>query len=209
MTRILVADDHRLFREGLKRLLDGESDLSIEGEADSGAQALSLLANGGWNLMLLDLRLPDMEGMDVLEQMRERNDTTPVLILSMYPAEQYAARTARLGALGYMSKNCSSGELIQAIRKVAQGDAWLEARSARNMLMELARGAPTHAHQRLSPREFSVFMNLARGRSIASIAAEMQINAKTVSTYRARVLDKLTLENNAAIVRYALDHDLL
>lgn len=209
MTRILVADDHRLFREGLRRLLDKEPDLSIGGEAESGSQALSLLADGGWELMLLDIRMPDMEGMEVLEQMRRRNDATPVLVLSMYPAEQYAARTARLGAMGYMSKNCSSGELIQAIRKVSQGDAWLEARSARNLLMELARGTPAHAHQRLSPREFSVFMHLARGRSISSIATEMQINAKTVSTYRTRVLDKLGLENNAGIVRYALDQDLL
>ncbi len=209
MTRVLVADDHTLFRQGLKRLLEEAPDLEIAGEAGDGLQAVEMARSGSWGLMLLDISLPGIGGLEVLRRIRAEGIDVPVLMLSMHPAEHYAAQAARLGAAGYLGKDCSSEHLIHAMRKVAEGGSYLEARCARDLFFRLARGDDEPLHHRLSPRELEVFVNLAKGGTITGIAAEMGINAKTVSTYRSRVLHKLRLRNNAEIVRYVLAHNLI
>ena len=209
MTRVLVADDHTLFRQGLRRLLADAADLEVAGKAGSGRAALELVRQGPWGLMLLDISLPDLGGLEVLRQIRLEGRSLPVLMLSMHPPERYAAEAARLGAAGYIGKDCSSQELIEAMRRVSGGGAYLEERQAPRLFFHLARGGGEPPHHRLSPRELQVFMSLARGHSIARIAGDMGINAKTVSTYRARLLDKLELANNAEVVRYVLAHSLM
>jgi DNA-binding NarL/FixJ family response regulator len=209
MTRVLVADDHTLFRQGLRRLLSDALDLEVTGEAGSGREALARARENSWDLMLLDISLPDLGGLEVLRQMRLEGSSLPVLMLSMHPAERFAAEAARLGAAGYISKDCSSLDLIEAMRRVSGGGSYLEERHAHALFFHLARGLDEPPHHRLSPRELQVFMSLARGHTIARIAADMGINAKTVSTYRARLLDKLDLHNNAEVVRYVLAHNLM
>ncbi len=209
MMRVLVADDHSLFRQGLRRLLEDAPDLEVAGEAGDGFTALELARSGNWDLMLLDITLPGIGGLEVLRRLRAEGIDLPVLILSMHPAEHYAVQAARLGAAGYLDKDCSSQHLIHAIRKVAEGGSYLDVRCARDLFFQLARGVDALPHHRLSPRELEVFILLAGGGTVTGIGAEMGVHAKTVSTYRARVLNKLGLRHNADIVRYALHHHLV
>ncbi|WP_168735151.1 response regulator [Pseudothauera rhizosphaerae] len=208
MTRVLVVDDHTLFRQGLHRLLADVPDLEMAGEASTAAQALAMIRAQPWDLVLLDIRLPDAGGLEVLRQLRAEGRDVPVLMLTMYPAERFAAQAARLGAAGYLSKDCSAHHLVEAMRKVAAGGSYIDAHSASDLFFRLARGGGDPPHHLLSRREFEVFIKLAKGHTISQIAADMNVSAKTVSTYRARLLGKLELGNNAEIVRYALAHNL-
>lgn len=211
MTRVLVADDHLLFRQGLKRLFEESPNLRITGEAEDGEQALALACSdkSSWDLMLLDISLPVMNGLEVLRRMRARGIALPVLVLSMHPADDYASQAVRLGASGYLDKNCSADELIRAMDKVSQGGSYLNARSAHDLFFRIARGRDQLLHLKLSPRELEVFSKLARGRSITKISSNMGVSAKTISTYRARILQKLDMTNNADIVRYSLTHNMI
>lgn len=209
MTPVMVVDDHTLFREGLRRLLKDTPDLEVAGEAEDGLAALELARLGGWGLMLLDISLPGVGGMEVLRRMRAEGIGLPVLMLSMHPAEQYATQAVRLGAAGYLNKDCSLQQLIDAMRKVAKGGSYLGTHCARDLFFRLARGTLEPEHHHLSPREFEVLIHLAHGRTISGIAALLGVNAKSISTYRARVLQKLGLANNAEIVRYVLAHNLM
>lgn len=209
MTRILIADDHTLFRQGLKRLLEDAPELEVAGEARDGLEALEMARSGAWDLMLLDINLPGLGGLEVLQRMRVEGIGLPVLVLSMYAPEHYAAQVTRLGAAGYIDKDCSAEQLIDAMDTVSKGGSYLEPGCASDLFFRLARGDDELPHRRLSTRELEVFLNLAKGHTITGIAAGMGINAKTVSTYRARILHKLDMANNADIVRYALAHHLI
>lgn len=208
MIRILLADDHTLFRQGLRRLLDECPDLDLAGEAGTACETLERLDREAWDLLLLDLSLPDQSGMEVLRQLRGRTPC-PVLVLTMHAAERYAELAVQLGANGYIGKDCTSRELIEAIRKVAGGGHYLPARLAEALFFRTARGQSHAAGRPLSPRERDVLAYLARGHSLAEIGRLLGVKPKTVSTFRARLLAKLELANNAQLVRYALDHGLL
>lgn len=208
MTQVLLADDHTLFREGLKRLLEDAPDLVVAGEAATAAETLHLVRNQDWGLILLDISLPDLSGIEVMRLIHQEKPACPVLMLSMYPAEDFAALAIHQGAAGYIGKDSTSAQLIEAMRRVAAGGRYVDPRMAHDLFFDMARqGVPPHTD--LSPRESQVLTALVGGHTIAEIARQLGVNAKTVSTYRARLLNKLGLGNNAQLVRYAMEYRLI
>ncbi|MEA2342983.1 MAG: two-component system, NarL family, invasion response regulator UvrY [Thermoanaerobaculia bacterium] len=208
MIRVLIADDHDIVREGVKQIVSETSDIVVGGEARTGAEALDQARQGGWDVVILDLNLPDRSGLDVLAQLRAVAADTPVLILSMHGEASYAARALKAGAAGYVSKNTAREHLVIAIRKLANGERFLTPELAESLAFGMM-GAKTSGHQSLSDREFQVLCLIAAGRPPREIAAELNVSVKTVATHRARLLQKMGLRNNAELVRYAIDHQLL
>lgn len=211
MLKILLADDHRIFREGLKRILEERPGLVVAGEADNGPQALDEAQKGKYDLMLLDISLPGMDGLEVLKQLKTRNPRLPVLILSMYPEEQYALRGLKAGASGYLTKESASEELVKAIEKVRKGGKYITASIAEKLATEFAAGSGKGEvlHEVLSDREFQVMCMIGAGKRVTEIAIELSLSIKTVWTYRSRILEKTGLKNNAEIIRYALQRNLI
>lgn len=209
--RVLIVDDHAIFRSGVRRLLSDESDMRISDEARHGAEALVKLRTGGVDLVLLDINLAGRSGLEVLTQIRAEWPKLPVIMLSMYPQEQYAAVALRGGARGYVSKDMESDDLVAAIRVVMAGGQFVSANVMRDLWQ-----APNPAltpddappHHRLTHREFQVLLGIAGGKSLTDMGKEMCLSVKTVSTYRSRVLEKLGLGSNADLVRYALQKQL-
>lgn len=208
MIRVLIADDHDIVREGVKQIVSETSDITVGGEARTGAEALDRARQGGWDVVILDLNLPDRPGLDVLAQLRAVNADVPVLILSMHGEASYAARALKAGASGYVSKNTAREHLVIAIRKLANGERFLTPELAESLAFGMM-GAKTSGHQALSDREFQVLCLIAAGRPPREIAADLNVSVKTVATHRARLLQKMGLRNNAELVRYAIDHQLL
>lgn len=207
--RILLADDHQIVRAGLKQLIDAEPDLIVGGEAATSAEALSQLREGTWDLVLLDISLPDRTGVDTLRLIRNHLGEVPVLIVSAFPEEQYAINLLRAGANGYLKKDADSDEILRAIRVVLQGRRYLSPVVADLMADRLDQPGAGPAHQDLSEREFQVLCKLASGMSVTQIADELFISVKTVSTYRARLLTKLQLTSNADLTYYAVKNGLI
>jgi two-component system invasion response regulator UvrY len=208
MIRVLIADDHDIVREGVKQIVSETSDIVVVGEARTGAEALDRARQGGWDVVILDLNLPDRSGLDVLAQLRAVNGDVPVLILSMHGEASYAARALKAGASGYVSKSTAREHLVIAIRKLANGERFLTPELAESLAFGMM-GARSSGHQSLSDREFQVLCLIAAGRPPREIAAELNLSVKTVATHRARLLQKMGLRNNAELVRYAIDHQLL
>lgn len=209
MITVLIADDHDIVREGLKQIVSETSDIVVGGEARSGGEAIDQVRNGGWDVVVLDLNLPDRPGLDVLAQIRSLAPQLPVLILSMQQQPSYAARALRSGALGYVSKNSAREHLVPAIRKVANGERFLTPELAESLAFDLMRPPNDRSHQSLSDREFQVLCLIAAGKPPRDIALELNVSVKTVATHRARLLVKMGLKNNAALVQYAIEHRLL
>jgi DNA-binding NarL/FixJ family response regulator len=208
MIKVLIADDHDIVREGVKQIVSETSDIVVGGEARTGAETLDRARQGGWDVVILDLNLPDRPGLDVLAQLRAVNGDVPVLILSMHGEASYAARALKAGASGYVSKSTAREHLVIAIRKLANGERFLTPELAESLAFGMM-GARTSGHQSLSDREFQVLCLIAAGRPPREIAAELNVSVKTVATHRARLLQKMGLRNNAELVRYAIDHQLL
>jgi DNA-binding NarL/FixJ family response regulator len=205
---VLIADDHDIVREGVKQIVSETSDIVVGGEARTGAEALDRARAGGWDVVILDLNLPDRPGLDVLAQLRAVNGDVPVLILSMHGEASYAARALKAGASGYVSKSTAREHLVIAIRKLANGERFLTPELAESLAFGMM-GARSSGHQALSDREFQVLCLIAAGRPPREIAADLNVSVKTVATHRARLLQKMGLRNNAELVRYAIDHQLL
>ena len=208
MIRVLIADDHDIVREGVKQIVSETTDIVVGGEARTGAEALDRARQGGWDVVILDLNLPDRSGLDVLAQLRAAAADTPVLILSMHGEASYAARALKAGAAGYVSKNTAREHLVIAIRKLANGERFLTPELAESLAFGMM-GAKTSGHQSLSDREFQVLCLIAAGKPPREIGAELNVSVKTVATHRARLLAKMGLKNNAELVGYAIEHDLL
>jgi DNA-binding NarL/FixJ family response regulator len=209
MVKILIADDHAIVRRGLRQLLaDGLPGCTF-GEVPDGDQVLNALESEPWELLLLDLSMPRRGGLDVLGDVRARFPALPVLVLSMHPEEQFAVRALRTGASGYVTKDAAPDELLDAARKVLAGGRYVSRGLAERLVAELDRPGARLPHERLSEREHQVLMKIASGRTVGEIAEELELSVKTVSTYRARLLDKMSLENNADLMRYALVHKLI
>ena len=208
MLRIAIVDDHQIVRAGFRELLADELGLEIAFEAASGEAALESLRLQPVDVLLLDLSLPGQSGVDVLRAVRQRFDGVRVLMLSGFPEERYALAMIRNGADGYLCKDCSREELLQAIRTVAQGRRYVSARTAELLADELGGGSAA-PHEKLSDRELQVFLRLARGESVSDIAAVLNLSVKTVSTYRTRLLEKLGVASNAELATYALRHGLI
>jgi len=206
--RVFVADDHALFRQGVKALLAEEPDLAVAGEAGTAKETLQRIRSEAWDILLLDISLPDGSGIDLLRQIRPHKPDLPILILSMHPEEQYAVNLLRAGANGYITKDAVPQQVVQAIRTLLQGRKYISPAVA-NILAEEIGGDNRPPHEQLSEREFQVFCKLAAGRSVGEIADELFLSNKTVSTYRARIMDKMTAKSNADLTYYAIKNGLI
>ena len=209
-TRVAVVDDHQLVRIGLKQIIEAQPDFTWAGEAKTGREALTLLRGASCDVLLLDLSLPDMSGLDVLRQIKTHHDSVATLVLSAYPETQYGMNVLRAGASGFVSKNADDGELCRAIRAAVRGGRYVSPELAELLVSGIQGGSPNEPrHSILSEREFQIFTKLAEGKSVSEIAAKLFLSVKTVSTYRTRILKKMTLSDNAALVRYAINHQLI
>mgnify|MGYP006197376653 CR=1 FL=1 len=209
MISILIVDDHDIVREGLKQIVSETSDVTVAGEARRGAEALDLVRERAWDVVVLDLNLPDRPGLDVLTQIRSIRPQTPVLILSMHQQASYASRALKAGAAGYVGKDSAREHLVTAIRKLARGEKFISPALAESLAFDLVSAGEKKRHEQLSDREFQVLCMIASGRPPREIAAELNVSVKTVGTHRARLLEKMGLKNNAEIVQYAMEHGLL
>ncbi|TXT26783.1 MAG: LuxR family transcriptional regulator [Gallionellaceae bacterium] len=209
MIKILVVDDHALIRKGMKQILDNTEDMRVAGEADSGAQAIRMVQASPYDVVLLDITMPDRNGIDVLRQLKINHPQMPVLMLSMHPEEQYALRSMKAGAAGYLSKQSAPTQLVKAIRQVASGKKYISSELAEQLAEGLSQGYQELLHQTLSNREYQTLCLMASGKSLSEIADTMSLSAKTVSVYRARLLEKMKLKNNAEAVRYAINNHLI
>jgi len=208
MIRVLLADDHTVVRRGLKQILAETEDIRTSGEVDSGAGVLREVREKKYDVVLLDITLPDQNGLEVLEQLRTAHPNLPVLMLSVHPEEQYAIRALKEGAAGYLTKDSAPEEMVAAIRKVYRGGKYVSSALAERLagLLGSQEKAP---HESLSEREFQVMLLLANGKSVSEIANGLALSAKTVSTYRARLMGKLGVNSIAELVRYAMKHELI
>jgi two-component system, NarL family, invasion response regulator UvrY len=209
MIRILIVDDHVMFREGLKQILAKHSDMHVVDEAGSGQTAMEKVLQHKLDVVLLDISLPGRNGPELLSEIKKRKPEIGVLVLSMHPEDQYAVRMMKAGALGYLTKESAPEELISAIRKISTGGRYISSKLAEEMAVALDTNSPKLPHQTLSNREFQVMRMLASGKSLKEIADEMNISEKTVTTYRARILEKMNLHNNVELTLYAIEHRLL
>jgi two-component system invasion response regulator UvrY len=209
MIQILIVDDHAILRRGLKEILEREfRDVSIGG-AGTAEQALTQLDSEKWDLVILDITMPGRSGVDVLRHLKALRPKLPVLVLSMHPEDQYGKRVLKAGASGYMNKESAPEELIKAVRKLLSGGRYVSPTLAETLAVDLGRDDGTPAHERLSDREFEVLRKMASGKTVGQIAQELHLSVPTVSTYRARILEKLGMSNTAELIRYALSHHLV
>ena len=209
MIRVLIVDDHAIVREGLGNVLAAEKGLVVAALAASGAEALQRIADTPVDVVLLDMTMPGMNGIETLKQIKLDHPRLPVLMLSMHPEAQYAVRCIKAGAAGYLTKACEKKALLEAVRCVAAGGQYLTPAVSGYLCREVRHpGNSGAAHQQLSDREFEVFRQIAEGLSLADMAKRMNLSPKTVSTYRARILGKMGLANNAEIMRYAFEQGL-
>jgi len=209
VTRILLADDHALFRQGLERVLAEGFKGATFGHAGDTALALKLVREETWDVVVLDISFAGRSGLDLLKEIRRVRPKLPVLILSMHPEKQFAVRALKAGAAGYVTKKVVSEELLSAVRRVIGGGRWVTQEVAERLAAEVSLPAEKLPHELLSDREFHVFRLLARGATVKAIAAELAISVQTVSTYRARIMEKMRLETNADLTQYALDNGLI
>lgn len=209
MKKILLVDDHSIVRQGLKNLIELENDLEVSGEAASGVEALKLVRKNSYDIVVLDISMPDKNGVDTLHDLKHISPDLPVLILSGYAEAQYALNLIRSGCKGYLSKDADSDEIIKAIRTIANGKRYISAELAELMSEQLSHPSEKQLHETLSDREFQVFFKLAGGLSPTDIAAELNISIKTVSTYRTRILEKMSLKTNADLTYYAIKNELV
>lgn len=208
MIRVFIADDHAVVRRGVRQILEDAPDMIAAGEASSGREVLQAARQQEYDVLVLDIAMPDINGLEVLKQLRPLKPDLRVLMLSIYPEKQYAMRTFKAGADGYLTKESAPDELIAAIRKVAQGGKYVTQALAETLAAALGNELGKEPHETLSTREYQVLRLLADGKTVSDIATELSLSVKTISTYRARVLEKLDLKNTAEIIRYAFEHKL-
>ncbi|MGE4051941.1 MAG: response regulator [Piscinibacter sp.] len=209
MIRIAIVDDHAIVRSGLRQFLGESVDFRVTGEASNGREALDLVREGDVDVLLMDISMPDQSGVDTLAAVKARFPDLPVLILSGFPAEHYAAHLLRQGASGYLNKECDPEEIATAIRTVVRGRKYISPEVAELLAESLSGQGDRPPHEQLSEREFQVFLRLAKGETVGDMAAAMFLSVKTVSTYRTRVLEKLKLETNSDLTYYALKNGLI
>lgn len=207
--KVLLTDDHAMVRTALKRVLQDVPGIALVGEADTANEALRQVREQHWDAVVLDLNMPGQNAMSVLKIMKVEQPELPVLVLSMYPEEQHAVRALKSGAAGYVGKASAADELVKAIQKVVEGDTYMSPNLAKTVTEHLRARPSQTVHELLSDREFTVLCAIAEGKSLSQIAEELNLSAKTVSTYRSRVLSKMTMRSNIALARYAVEHGLV
>jgi two-component system invasion response regulator UvrY len=209
MIRALIADDHAVVRQGLKQILGDTPEMLVAGEATNGQEVLDKVRAEPWDVVVLDISMPDRSGLDVLKQLRSERPKLPVLVLSMHSEDQYAVRVLKAGASGYLTKDSAPDELVKAIRKVVSGGTYVSSFLAEKLAFEIGTDSSRLPHETLSDREFQVLRLIAAGKSVTEIAAELYLSVKTVSTYRARMLEKMNLGTTAELIHYALQNHLI
>jgi len=209
MINILIADDHSVVREGLKQIISGNADMTVLAEACSGNEAIEKIRKNPISVAILDISMPGKNGLDTLKELKVMHPDLPVLILSMYPEEQYALRFFRAGASGYLTKKSAPEELVNAIRTVSRGKKDVSPVLAEKLIGELDVTNEKPLHSALSDREFQVLCLMASGKTSGEIAEELFLSVKTISTYRARILEKLRLKNTAELINYAIQNQLV
>ena len=209
MTRVLIADDYELVREGLRQILQRSQRFEVVGEAADTPATMALVRSTPAQVLVLDLSMPGRNGIEVIKEIRKTQPGLRVLVLTMHAEQQYAVRAFKAGASGYLTKESAGAELLLAVEKVAAGGVYVSLAMAEQYVQSLQKPDETLPHQQLSDREFDVFRRIAAGETIAGIASELNLSAKTVSTYKARILEKMQMPHEAALVRYATRHKLL
>jgi two-component system, NarL family, invasion response regulator UvrY len=209
LIRLAIADDHPIVREGLRRIASDGVGISVTGEASTAAELFRLLARVAVDVVLLDVSMPGSTFVETLKELREKHPSVKVLVLSVHPEDQWAMRALRAGAAGYLTKDHSPEELVGAIRRVAGGGKYVSAPLAEKLAGLIDHDSKRAPHERLSDREFEVLRALGSGMAVKDVAEQLNLSAKTISTYRARLLEKMSLKSRADLVRYVVEHDLL
>ena len=209
MIRVLIVDDHAIVRQGLKRILDETEEIKVVGEAADGVDALKKIRAEGCDVVLLDISMPEKSGVDTLKQIMDTGMGAKVLILSMYPEDQYAVRLMKAGASGYMTKDVAPEQLVEAIRKVMAGKKHISPTLAELLLTECGSDSGKMPHEILSDREYQVLRLLGAGKKVSEVAHELSLSVKTVSTHRTRILEKMNLKNNAELTFYVIQNGLI
>lgn len=209
MIKVILCDDHALIRRGIRDTLSDAPDIEVVGEAGDYGELRTLLRDRGCDVLVLDINLPGRSGLDVLHVLKEEGSTLRVLVVSMYPEDQYAIRAMRAGAYGYVNKGGEPAQIVLAVRTVAQGRKYVTPEMAQMLVESLTTPAPEVAHQKLSDRELQTLVMIASGKKLSDIAEQLMLSPKTVSVYRARVLEKLALANNSELTVYAIRNGLV
>ena len=209
MIRILIVDNHAVLRSGLKEILERELAGSVCEEAENAVNAITKVRTQDWDLVILDIKMPGRSGLDALQDIQQERRELPVLIFSMHPEDQYARRVLKAGARGYMNKEAPPEELIKAIRRLLSGGRYVSPALAERLARDLSDGTWRLAHETLSDREFEVLRMIAYGKTVSLIAEELHLSESTVSTYRARILEKMRMTNTAELIRYAVSNHLV
>jgi len=209
MIRVLIADDHAVVRQGLKQILRDTREMIVAGEAVNGQEVLEKVRAAAWDVVILDISMPGHSGLDILKELKCERPKLPVLVLSMYSEDQFAMRVLKAGASGYLTKDSAPDELVKAIRKVVSGGKYVSPFLAEKLAFEIGMDSSKLPHETLSDREFQVLRMIATGKAVKEIAAELSLSVKTISTYRARLLQKMNLTTNAELIHYAIQNRLI
>jgi len=209
MIRIVIADDHEIVRAGLKQIISDDEDMEVLGESNNGENLIELVKKNDYDLVLLDLKMSGISGIDVIKHLKIIKPDLPVIVLSMHAEDQYAVRTIKAGASGYLTKETAAENLITAIRRVVAGGKYISPTLAETLADSIAGGGTELPHEKLTDREFQVLCMIASGKTVSEIGSELFLSVKTISTYRQRVLEKMNLKNNSELTHYAIKNNLL
>lgn len=209
MIKIVIADDHQLIREGIKKTLKEEGDINVVGEACNGAELLDIVGKKEFDIVVMDLSMPGLSGLDLIKKLRDRSPKLPILVLSMHPEERFALRVLKAGASGYLTKESAPEGLVEAIRKIVNGGKYITPTLAERLAIEIENLQEKLPHELLSDREFQVFIMLSAGVPIKDICEKLFLSLSTVHTYRTRILGKMKMESNSDLTHYAVKHGLI
>lgn len=209
MIKVLIADDHTILRDGLRQILSECPDMAVAGEAENGHEVMAMVRNEEWDVLVLDMAMPGKSGIELLRQVKAEKPKLPVLVLSMQKEHQYAARSLKAGAAGYLCKDSASADLVTAIRKVASGGLFISRSFAENLALGLTANNEAPPHTLLTDREYEVFRLIASGMGVTAIGEQLHLSVKTISTHKARVMQKMNFSTATDLIRYALKHGLI
>jgi DNA-binding NarL/FixJ family response regulator len=207
--KVLIADDHDIVRQGIEKVLSKSDDVVVVSEASNGREVIELVKETEIDVLLMDVEMPEKTGWDVLSELKVLKPDLPVIILSIFPEEHYGPRFIKAGAAGYLNKASKSATLLEAIRKVHQGGRYVSPKLADLLIQDMGRTTKDYPHETLSPREFQIFCQIAAGKKLKDIADELSLSITTVSTHRARILEKMSFKTNAELIHYAVKHGIV